>query len=149
VYFAALQKDPLYLFTPASPETYLSVLLEETLGPLLKYMQEIYASPVRLDGLPTMNYPDTKFYHDEIILRAKNFIYDRPQSYDCNASYIGQILSTIAPGAGPIKKGLTTTLTVHIPKRHDHPFWHHASCENTEKLFSWDISEDALSFVVT
>ena len=149
VYFAALRKDPLYLFTRASSDTYLSILLEEALRPLLEYAQELYASPIRLDGWPTMDYPYMKFHHDEIVLRAKNFTYDRPKSYDSNASHICQVLNTIVPGAALVKKGLTTTLTVHIPKRHDHPFWHRTSYENTGKLFSWDVSEDALSFQVT
>lgn len=56
--------------------------------PLLEYMQELYASPIRLDDLPTMDYPDMKFCHDEIVLRAKNFTYDRSQLYDSNASHI-------------------------------------------------------------
>lgn len=148
MYFAALQEDPLYLFTRTSLEICLAGFLDEILRPVLEYMQELYGPPIRLDGLPIMDYPCAELNQDEIIVRAKNFVYDR-RSYEFRSCHIWQVLNAITPDAVLVKKGVTTILTVHIPKRWDDPFWYHTFTESEEKLFGWNISEDALSFQVT
>jgi hypothetical protein len=119
------------------------------LRPFLEYMQELYTSPIRLDGFRTMDYPCMVSNPDEIMLRAKNFKYDRPRSNDFKNSLINRVLNTIKFDAASVKKGVITTLIVHVPKRRDHPFWYRTFTESKKSLFNWDISEDAVSFQVT
>lgn len=148
MYFGALRYDPLYLFTRVSAWSSLASFLEEAWKPLLAYVQEFYSYPIRLDGLRTMKFTSATS-RDEIIFKAKNFVYESPKPYDLIASRVSQSLNTIIGKQSTVKGGCTTTLTVCIPKRHDHPFWLLSTAQSHDKLFAWDISEDALSFQVT
>ena len=85
----------------------------------------------------------------DVVLKAKNFIYERPQAYDATNSRVFQSLNAIFSNKATMKGGFTTTLTVHIPKRRNHPFWLLDMNQSDDKLFSWDDSEEALSFQVT
>ena len=49
VYFAALDSDPLYLFTEEKIENHLSHFFEQHLKPALLYVQETFSSPIGLD----------------------------------------------------------------------------------------------------
>lgn len=85
----------------------------------------------------------------EIILKANNFIYERPRAYDADACRVLQSLNAIFHNKATMKGGFTTTLTVHIPRRRNHPFWLLDANQSDDKLFNWDGAEDALSFQVT
>ena len=112
------------------------------------YIQELYSCPVRLDGLRPITITSA-ISRTELVLKAKNFIYERPQAYDATDSRVFQSLNAIFLNKAAMKGGFTTTLTVHIPKRRNHPFWLLDANQSDDKLFSWDNSEDALSFQVT
>jgi hypothetical protein len=123
-------------------------LLETAWMPLLVYVQELYSYPIRFDLLPTENYmPDIS--SGDIIFKGKNFAYDRPQQYDCLSSRVFQSLTTISSVGSDIKGGHTTTVTVHIPKDPNHPFWQLDAIQHGEKLFDCHESKDTISFQVT
>jgi hypothetical protein len=122
--------------------------LEEAWRPLLVYIQELYNCPVRLDGLRPMKFAFS-ISRTDVVLKAKNFIYERPQVYDATESRVFKSLNAIFLNKATMKGGFTTTLTVHIPKRRNHPFWLLDINQPDDKLFGWDNSEDALSFQVT
>ncbi len=69
------------------------------------------------------------------------YLFTRLSVEKCLANAIGP--------TGTVKGGYTTTLTVRIPKRRNHPFWLLDVTQPDEKLFTWDVSEDTLSFEVT
>lgn len=147
-YFAILKRDPLYLFTRNSLEDYMTEILEEAWMPLLVYIQEFYSYPIRLNGFRTMsltsNIPKT-----DIVFKAKNFVYGQPQSHDIAASRAFQSLVAITPIPNDIKNGFTTTLTVHVPKVRNHPFWLVSSTQSKDKLFGCEKLQDTLTFKVT
>ena len=147
MYFAALKEDPLYMFTRVPLEKCLASFLEEVWRPLLVYMQELYSCPIPLYRSPTMIFYSA-ISRKEVVLKARNFTYERPQAYDITASRVFQSLNVLS-SSGSVKGGYTTTLTVRIPKRRNHPFWLLDRAEPDDKLFTWDISEDTLSFQVT
>jgi hypothetical protein len=118
----------------------MAAFLEEAWWPLLVYMQEIYGYPIRFDRLDTTGITSAS-KKEEVIFKVKNFSYGRPQTYPLNESRVYQGLTS----DGGVKPGVTTTLTVRIPKSRSHSFWD----PTQDKLFSWDLSEDALSFEVT
>ena len=148
VYFATLRLDPLYLFTSHSLDDYLTEMLEEAWMPLLAYIQEFYSYPIRLNGFRTMSLT-SNISKTDIVFKAKNFVYNQPQSYDITTSRAFQSLIAIVPIDSDIKDGFTTTLTVHIPKHRDHPFWLLNSTQSKEKLFGCEKIQDTLTFQVT
>lgn len=85
----------------------------------------------------------------DIVFKAKNFIYSQPQSHDITNSRVFQSLIAVVPIGNYIKDGFITTLTVHVPKHRDHPFWLLKLTESKDKLFGCDKSQDTLSFQVT
>lgn len=116
--------------------------------PLLVYIQEFYSYPIGLDGLCSMSLT-SNISETDIVFKAKNFIYNQPQSYDITTSRAFQSIIAIVPNDSYIKDGFTTTLTVHVPKHRDHPFWLLDSTQSDEKLFDCENIQDTLTFQVT
>jgi hypothetical protein len=143
-YVSALTNDPLYLFAQASAERCMAAVLEEAWWPLLVYVQELYSYPTCLDtlGPPHITYATSR--NEEVTIKAKNFSYGEPQIYPLKESRVYRSLDSNVS----VKRGVTTKLTVRIPKSRSHPFWL-LGPNYSQNKFSWNMSGDALSFEVT
>jgi hypothetical protein len=138
------------LFTQGSIDDYLSNLFEAACKPLLIYIQEVYGSPIQLSGLPSPNLTSST-PSTEIIFKGKNFNYDKHRSYDYESSRVFRIMQSINKKFNrTMKNSYTTTLTVHIPKDPNHPFWNidRPQRRDDSEMFTWVASDDSVSFQV-
>jgi hypothetical protein len=137
----------MYLSTPLQWKYYLTCLLEQSWRPVLLYVAELYGSPICLDGsseLPLTSETPRK----DIILQTTNFSYAEPVRYDYEQCQLYKIFARlIKKFKTAMASGFKTTLTAHIPKDRNHPFW---QPDQQKDDFTWDVSPDSsISFQVT
>jgi hypothetical protein len=138
------------LFTDFPIDDYLSNIFEAACKPLLIYIQELYGSPFRLNGLQTRELTPTT-PSAEIIFKAENFTYGKLQRYDYQSGRVFQIMRTINSNFNrSLKSSYTATLNVDIPKDTEHPFWNidRPQRHGDMKMFKYVPSGDSVSFRV-
>ena len=138
-----LNNDPLYLFTETTAEDFILNVFEHYLSPLLVYLQELYSSPISLNGAqisPLSNVvPDY-----ETKIKFSNFSYGRnPQKIKLSDEEIWKSIVTLIPPRNWATPSLfLTNLTVKVPNSKSHPFWE--DCAS----FEWKADQSAIEFQV-
>jgi hypothetical protein len=122
VYFSALNKDPLYLFTEQKIEDYLLHFLEHYMKLTLLYLQETFSSPISLNNvcvLPLTNATDP----NDVKMKCLNLKYESPKKLTTSHSKVWRSITIPFKKTLSHKNSWVTTLKVKIPKMRTHPFW--------------------------
>ena len=147
VYFAALDNDPLYLFTEEKIENYLSHFFEQHMKPALLYLQETFSPPIGLDHAWTPPLTDATD-PDDIKMKSPNFKYQIPEL--CKTSSSNAWVSITEPfKKNPShKNSWMAMIKVKVPKMRNHSFWETDS-ENFTSV-PWDVdSNNVIEFEVS
>jgi hypothetical protein len=139
VYFGALDKDPLYLFTEQQIEDYLFHFFEHYMKPALLYLQETFSSPISLDNVwvpPLTDATDP----DDIKMKCPNFRYEFPKRTTTSHSKAWGPITIPFNKKPSHKNSWETTLRVKIPKMRNHPFWQ-ADSELFQSV-SWEVDKN-------
>jgi hypothetical protein len=113
-------------------------------GPLFQYASSEFGPPKQLNHMGCL-----KFSSKQIMVSAKNWVYEVPTEYDMKGSAIYKYLSSVIKNVPGVKPGYTCQLKVSIPARETHPFWKlDPTTEAENKLFIWDMAEEALEFEI-
>jgi len=139
VYFGALDKDPLYLFTEQQIEDYLCHLFEHYMRPALLYLQETFSSPISLDNVCVLPLTDATDPND-VKMKCPNFEYELPKKFTMSHSKAWRCITTPFNKTPSHKNSWVTTIRVKIPKMGNHRFW-----QADSDLFhsvSWDVDKN-------
>jgi hypothetical protein len=148
--YAALSLDPLYLFTKHSLEDYLADFLRVLWGPLLCYMQEIYAVPSRFNTIPHHPYSPILPLH-QIQIPHPNFIYTTKKEKPRPNCDIHKTLCKIMnpKTVSSPKLGYITTLSLTIPTPTTHPYWHQLPSTHTWSFPPHSTTVDTYTFQIS
>jgi hypothetical protein len=146
VYFAALDNDPLYLFTEEKIENYLSHFFEQHMKPALLYLQETFSPPIGLNlWIPALTDATNP---DDIKMKCPNFKYQMPMVSKTSSSKAWVSITEPFKKNPSHKNSWMTTLNIKVPKMRNHSFWERDSDNLTS--VSWEIdNNNAIEFEVS